>query len=67
MGSRVLKFKFRVGLAAGTFSNTVAIGEIKDADYGEIYRETSLGLTYQVGIDFMIKDYKNRFRSWLSP
>ncbi len=46
------------GLTGGTFSNTVSFPG--NTISPEPYRELSLGLTYQAGFDFLLKDSKAR-------
>jgi hypothetical protein len=54
------KTQFWCGLAPGTFSSKVWFKEINNNEPAATYRETSLGLTYQAGINFLIKNSKGK-------
>ena len=49
---------FRVfgGVTGGTFSNNISFVESSSSGFKDIYSETSLGLSFQAGIDIALKD-----------
>lgn len=54
------KFQFWAGLSPGTFSSKINFSDKQSTIPHGIYRETSLGLKFETGIDFMIKNRTGR-------